>query len=85
VKDAARIKGVSESSLSNAEALEIWLLSLSKKQFDAVMEQIEATGTEGGDGLTDEEWVQEGDREREIDKLLGRSPVVDETVSFGEY
>ena len=85
MKDAARIKGVSESSLSNAEALEIWLLSLSKKQFDAVMEQIEATGTEGGDGLTDEEWVQEGDREREIDKLLGRSPVVDETVSFGEY
>jgi len=85
VKDAARIKGVSETSLSNADALETWLLSLSKKQFDAVMEQIEATGTEGGDGLTDEEWVQEGDREREIDKLLGRSPVVDETVSFGEY
>jgi hypothetical protein len=85
VRDAAKIKGVSETSLTIAEALETWLLSLPKKQFDSVMEQLETAGNEGGDGLTDEEWVQEGDREREIDKLLNRSPVVDEDVSFGEY
>ena len=85
VKDAARIKGVPESKVSQAEAVEIWLMSLPKKQFDSVMEQIESAEVESYDGLSDEEWVREGDREREIDKMLNRRPVVDESVTFGEY
>lgn len=85
MKDAARIRGVPETSLSGAEALEIWLLSLTKKQFDSVMEHIESAESESYDGLSDEDWVREGDREHEIDKMLNRSPVVDEPISFGEY
>lgn len=50
-------------------------MSLSKKEFDAVMERIESTEEESYDGLTDEEWVHESDRENEIDKLLNRYPV----------
>lgn len=68
VRDAAAIKGVKQEELSRADALSIWLTSLPKKSFDQVIELLTGSAT-SDDGLTDEEWVREGDRESQIERM----------------
>lgn len=68
VRDAATIKGVKQEDLSLADALKIWLTSLPQKTFDQVLEILTGSGA-SDDGLTDEEWVREGDRETAIERM----------------
>ena len=60
-----------EGELSPGKALELYWMSLSDKDFQQVLEQIENQAS-SRDGLADEDWVKEFDREKAVNVIRNR-------------
>jgi hypothetical protein len=54
--------------VAHADALEDWLMGLTDKKFESVIEQLKHP-VSAVDGMTSEEWVGEWDRKQKIRRM----------------
>lgn len=67
----SRERNIPEDDLSPGKALELYWMSLTDKEFQQVLEQIENQAS-SRDGLADDDWVKEFDREKAVNAIRNR-------------
>ena len=67
----SRDNQIPEGDLSPGKALELYWMSLSDKDFQQILDQIENQAA-SRDGLADDDWVKEFDREKAVAAIRNR-------------